>query len=224
MPRIARAVVAGYPHHITQRGNYGQTVFDEDEDRGIYLEWLCEYKARCGLEVWAWCLMDNHVHLVGVPQRQGSLGQALRSAHMRYANYLNRKRGAAGHLWQGRFYSCVLDEQHLWAAIRYVERNPVRAGLVERAEEYRWSSARAHVSGSPDGVVDGGPQWCAGLTGVGGWPSWLGQPEELGKLQRLRSHTRTGRPLGDQGFMAKVEAYLGRRLRALPRGRPTKRR
>ncbi len=224
MPRIARAVLPGYPHHITQRGNYGQTVFDEDEDGRVYLKWLCEYKAKHGLRVWSWCLMDNHVHLVGVPERQGSLARTLRSAHMRYANYLNRKRGAAGHLWQGRFYSCVLDEQHLWAALRYVERNPVRAGLVERAEEYRWSSAPAHVSGSADGVLDGGLECCAGVTGVGDWASWLAQPEELGKVQRLRSHSRTGRPLGDEGFLAKVEAVLGRRLKALPRGRPTSRR
>jgi putative transposase len=222
MPRIARAVLAGYPHHVTQRGNYGQTVFDQEEDQRVYLEWLCEYKARHGLKVWAWCLMDNHVHLVAVPERQGSLGQTLHSAHMRYANYLNRKRGAVGHLWQGRFYSCVLDDEHLWAAIRYVERNPVRAGVVERAEEYRWSSARAHLSGRSDGVLDGRVEWNRAVTAVGDWSGWLGQPEEHGKLQRLRSHTRTGRPLGDDGFLAKVEALLDRRLKALTRGRPTK--
>ena len=136
-----------YPLHVTQRGNYRQSVFENDDDRRQYLVWLKEYKAKHGLRIWAWCLMDNHVHLVCVPGGPRSLCEALRHTHMRYAGYMNRQRGVQGHFWQGRFYSCVLDDEHLWAAVRYVERNPVRNGLAARAEEYPWSSAGARVSG-----------------------------------------------------------------------------
>lgn len=137
MPRIARAVARGLPHHITQRGNYRQGVFETDEDYLKYREWLKEYSKRYALDIWAYCLMSNHVHLVCVPDQDDSLARTFNLLHMRYSQYVNRRRKMNGHVWQEeRFYSTILDEVHLHAAIRYVENNPVRAGIVQKAEEY----------------------------------------------------------------------------------------
>ena len=145
MPRIARAVAVGYPHHITQRGNYRQAVFESDEDYIRYLELLRLYCKKYSLKIWAYSLMGNHVHFIAVPIEPESLAKTFNTLHMRYAQYFNMKNKASGHLWQGRFYSCALDERHLYAGMRYVENNPVRARIVKRAEQYQWSSAGAHV-------------------------------------------------------------------------------
>src|ERR1700675_1241107 len=138
MPRLARAVFAGIPHHVTQRGNRREDVFFGDDDRRLYLSWLKGYCDDHAVEVLAYCLMTNHVHLVAVPVRADGLERALKPLHMRYAQRINRQRGWHGHLWQGRFFSSPLDEAYLWAALRYVERNPVRARLGRRAENYPW--------------------------------------------------------------------------------------
>jgi len=137
MPRIARAVAVGYPHHITQRGNYCQIVFEKDEDYLQYLEWLKLYSKRYSLKIWAYCLMQNHVHFIAVPMEPDSLAKAFNTLHMRYSQYINMRNKSAGHLWQGRFFSCVLDERHLYSGIRYIENNPVRARIATRAEEYQ---------------------------------------------------------------------------------------
>ncbi len=145
MPRIARVVAVGLPHHITQRGNYRQDVFLEDSDRSKYLAWIGEYSRKYNLSILAYCLMQNHVHFIGIPQKEDSLARTFNSAHMRYSQYFNKKIKAGGHLWQGRFYSCVLDEPHLLLAARYIERNPVRARLVKKPWEWEWSSALMHI-------------------------------------------------------------------------------
>jgi len=138
MPRLARAVFAGVPHHITQRGNRRENVFFTNEDRQAYLEWLQEYCERYDVDVLAYCLMTNHIHLVAVPNTDDGLHRALKPLHMRYAQRINRERAWKGHLWQGRFFSSPLDEAYMWAAIRYVEWNPVRAKMAVRAEDYHW--------------------------------------------------------------------------------------
>jgi putative transposase len=134
MPRLARQVFAGVAHHITQRGNRRENVFFSDEDRRAYLEWLTEYCARHEVEVLAYCLMSNHIHVVAVPAADDALERVFRPLHTRYAQRVNRLKKWKGHLWQGRFFSSALDETYLWAGIRYVERNPVRARLMRRAE------------------------------------------------------------------------------------------
>jgi len=223
MPRIARVSIEGLPHHVTQRGNYRQVVFEDDADRAAYLEFLKLYKERYGLEVWAWCLMDNHVHLVAVPKKADSLSNTLHMTHMRYAAYANRRHGRQGHLWQGRFYSCVLEGRHVATAVRYVETNPVRARMVKKAENYRWSSARSHVEGNPDGISDASfPKQDVMEGWRGGWPRWLRIADDEEAIEGLRKNTKTGRPLGGARFVTKVEASLGRRVRSLGRGRPRK--
>jgi putative transposase len=153
MPRIARVVAKGYPHHVIQRGNYRQPVFEEDNDYVQYLEWIKDYGKKYSLEIWAYCLMSNHIHFVCVPEQEDSLARTFNALHMRYSQYFNQKKKLKGHLWQGRFYSCILDEEHLYAAVRYVENNPVRAGIVRKPQRYKWSSARSHVNRGKDSVL-----------------------------------------------------------------------
>ena len=213
MPRIARVVMPGIPHHVTQRGNRREEVFLADADRTRYLSLLHHYSARHGLRIWAYCLMPNHVHFVAVPTTEASLGLAFRDTHQAYATWLNRKTGQNGHLWQGRFFSCALDEGHLWAALRYVERNPVHAGLVRNAWEYAWSSAVAHCGLREDPLLSPVEMpWP-----VADWHEYLrGEDEQA--TAAIRRQTMTGRPCGGDSFVRSLELALGRDLRPAKRG------
>jgi len=154
MPRAARLVLPGMPHHVTQRGNRRQPTFFSDADYALYLGLLRHWCGEAGTAVWAWCLMPNHVHLVLVPADEGGLRAALAPAHRRYSWEINQREGWRGYLWQGRFASFPMEEAHLHCCLRYVELNPVRAGLVERPEQWRWSSARAHLGLGADRLTD----------------------------------------------------------------------
>jgi len=220
MSRVARVVAPGFPHHVTQCGNRRADIFETDADREAYLRFLKKYCDKRGLSVWAYCLMTNHVHLVVVPQTEASLGQALRDAHTVYAMYFNSRTQLSGHVWQGRFYSCPLDESHLWAAVRYVELNPVRAGIVERAEDYSWSSASAHCGLRGDNVLSREfPP--AGV--VDDWSNWLHEKQDENEVyERIRKQTHTGRPCGPPKFIDQLETLLQRVLRPQKGGRPRK--
>ena len=209
MARMARAVVSGVPHHVTQRGNRRQETFFCEEDYEAYLELMAEWCGRHGVQVWAYCLMPNHVHLVAVPGTEDGLRKGIGEAHRRYTRRVNFREGWRGHLWQGRFASYPMDERYLWGAARYVEMNPVRAGLVKRPWDYPWSSARAHLSGADDRLVQVKPL----LEMVQNWEGFLlVEPgdEEVGLLRR---HERTGRPLGGEEFVKGLEKDTGRVLR-----------
>ena len=156
MARLARTVAVGFPYHVTHRGNRREDIFFRDEDRRRYLELLRQYSAANGLQIWAYCLMTNHVHLLAVPGGPDALARGVGLTHRRHAQAINIAQGWTGHLWEHRFYSTALDEAHLWAAVKYIETNPVRAGLVGRAEEYGWSSARAHALGEADPLLSAG--------------------------------------------------------------------
>ncbi|MGB2823526.1 MAG: transposase, partial [Phycisphaerae bacterium] len=153
MARLARVVAPGYPHHVMQRGNRRQKTFFSVGDYSAYLELLAEWCGKCGVEVWAYCLMPNHVHLVVVPATADGLRRGIGEAHRRYTRRINFRKGWRGHLWQGRFASFVMDEDYLLEAVRYIEMNPVRAGLAATADAWRWSSAAAHVAGRDDVLV-----------------------------------------------------------------------
>lgn len=215
MSRVARVVVPGFPHHVTQRGNRRADVFEVDDDREAYVRFLRRYGKRHGLAVWAYCLMTNHIHLVVVPQREDSLALALRDAHTVYAMHFNRRTQVSGHVWQGRFYSCPLDEVHLWAAVRYVERNPVRAGMVDRAEQYPWSSAAGHCGLREDGLLS---KEFTAPTVIGDWSAWLAECEDEQATNRIRQQTNTGRPCGSAQFLEQLEGLLKRVLRPLKPG------
>ncbi len=219
MPRIGRIVVIGYPHHITQRGNYRHTVFIEKADYRKYLEWLNEYAHRNELLFLAYCLMPNHIHYIAVPQREDSLAKTFNTCHMRYSQYFNKKKRAFGHLWQGRFYSCVLDDFHLYAAIRYIENNPVRARLAKTAIDWDWSSARYHVTGEKSLLSLGNTDK---YVKIDNWEDYLTEPDKYGLIRKIKANTLTGRPLGSDEFVARIERIFHVRLRPLARGRPRK--
>jgi putative transposase len=219
---MARAVVAGIAHHVTQRGNRQEKVFFTHADRERYLELLAEYSSARGLRVLAYCLMTNHLHLVVVPSEEYVLAAVLKPVHLRYAQHVNWTHRLTGRLWQGRYFSCPLDDAHTLAAIRYVEQNPVRARLARQAENYAWSSAAGHVGLRPDALLAdiSGLGAAAGITD---WAAWLRGPLEDETVRRLQLCTRTGRPLGSEQFLDRLERRTGRILRPQRGGRPRKR-
>ena len=191
-------------------------VFFSSDDYRRYTEILARLARRHDLKVWAYCLMPNHVHLLVVPSSQNGLARPIGEAHRRYAVEINQREGWTGHLWQERFRSFPMDEAHLLAAVRYVLLNPVRAGLVQRPQDWAHSSARAHLHGIPDLLVDSSPL----ARRIDDWRSFLEAQHPEDDFQRLRQHGSTGRPLGSTGFILRLELLLGRRLRRLPPGPP----
>jgi len=214
MARIARVVAPGVPHHITQRGNRRQQTFFCDEDYEAYLDLMAEWCGKLGVEVWAYCLMPNHVHLVAVPPSEDALRRAVGEAHRRYTRRVNFREGWRGHLWQGRFASFPMDDAHLGIAASYVELNPVRARRVRAPWRYRWSSAAAHVAGKDDRLVRVAPL----LEMCGEWREFLAEGLSPEEAETLRRHERTGRPLGNERFVARLERVLDRVLRPRKRG------
>ena len=217
MARLARVIAAGCSHHITQRGNRRQRTFLGDDDYQAYLALMADWCRRGGVEIWAWCLMPNHVHLMAVPETAQGLARAVGEAHRRYTRRVNFREGWRGYLWQGRFASYPMDGPYTLAAARYIERNPVRAGLVRRAWEWPWSSAAAHVAGRGDALLSGGGPL---LAEVNDWRRFLAEEGEAAEVALLRRHARTGRPLGDVGFVRCLERLLDRRLVPGKPGRP----
>ena len=198
-----------------QRGNRKAAVFHDDSDRLVYLRLL---RDACDLHrtfVWTYTLMDNHIHIIGIPEREDSLAKTIREAHGEYSSYFNTKYALVGHVWQGRFKSVAMQENHCWNAIRYVERNPVRAGMARLAEEYLWSSAAAHCGLRDDPVLSGD---CPLVTDIKNWSEWLKIENPNGFDDHIRLHTRTGKPLGSDEFVRRIESQTGRKLLPQKRG------
>ena len=216
MARMARLVVPGHPHHVTQRGVRRMEVFVREGDRETYLELLAQGCAKAETQLWAYCLMPNHVHLILVPSTEDGLRAALGETHRRYTRHVNQREDWRGPLWQERFHSFAMDEDHLLACARYVELNPVRAGLVERPEQWPWSSARAHLDGVDDGVTVVEPL----LQRVADWRTFLGGGLDGRSLEAFRRHGRGGHPLGSKAYLERLERTLGRSVRPRPPGRP----
>jgi len=209
MARLARAVAPGIPHHVTQRGNRRQQTFFSVDDYQSYLELMSEWCRKYSVEIWAYCLMPNHVHLIAVPETKDGLNLAIGEAHRRYTRRINFREGWRGHLWQGRFSSFIMEETYLLACARYVELNPVRAGLVKKPEEWRWSSARAHMKGKDDILVQTKPLLDI-VTKT--WKKFLAFDLQDFEMEMFRKHERTGRPLGEDSFIEKMEVLLDRQL------------
>lgn len=223
MARLARVVAIDAPHHITQRGNARQTVFEGDADRLVYLDLLRQHCRLHRLKLLGYCLMSNHVHLIAIPSRADSMLLALKHTHERYAGYFNARHASSGHVWQGRFYSCPLDRAHLWTALRYTELNPVRAEMVAEPDQYPWSSAAAHcATGRPDAGLEMDP-W-QGAWDAARWREYLHAAGAGADAEAIRRSTHTGRPLGAADFVAGLERALRRPLAAQKGGRrPNKR-
>jgi len=226
MPRIKRAVVVGMPHHITQRGNYKQRVFDCDKDRNQYLKWVEEYSKKYDVEIIAYCLMSNHVHFIVVPIKEESIGKLFNTLHMRYSQYYNKKKKRNGHLWQGRFYSCILDEYHLKEAARYVERNPIRAKMVKRAEMWKWSSVRDNIGECYEGYREISIAGIKKYIKMDGreWWEFINEKDKEEFVGDIRKATNMSKALGKEGFIKNLEKKFGVSLKLVKRGRPAKKR
>lgn len=220
MPRIARIVVPEYPHHIIQRGNRRLDVFFSDDDRLIYVDLLKKACMKYGVKIWAYCLMTNHTHFIAVPEKADSLGRCFADAHVRYTRLINKREGWKGHLWQARFGSSVLDERYLLAAIRYVERNPVRAGIVNKPWEYVWSSAGWHTGKVETDPLVTGDEVLTQL--VGEWGEYLQQEDDTRAVDMLRREVVSNRPVGEKSFIEKLEKRFGSSLLRQKVGRPPK--
>ena len=217
MPRRGRVVFPGVPHHVTQRGNHRERVFFSPGDPESYLYLLREHAKQLGIDIAAYCLMPNHVHLVVVPSTAHAMHYALKAVNGQYAQRINRMRDQKGHLWQGRYFSSPLDESHFSNAVRYVELNPVDAGMVVAAEDYAWSSAAAHCGIREDPILRPRQEFNV-LAGIVDWSRWLakGVAEEV--RQTLRRHTSQNVPCGSPEFVARLELAAGRQLRYRPHG------
>jgi putative transposase len=199
MPRQARISIPDIPYHITQRGNFKENIFDEDADREVYLDLFFAYSLEYGLKVYAWCLMDNHIHFVVEPKSKNSMWKVFKSLNTRYSHYLNKKRAKRGQLWQGRFYSCPLDEFHFYETVRYVELNPIRANMVTLIKDYKWSSSYKRLGQASNYVI------CSVETyfSVSSWIDYLNEGVNRDMQLRIKQNTMSGKPLGSQRFSEK---------------------
>jgi putative transposase len=215
MARLPRLVIPGLPHHVTQRGNGRRRTFFEDADHALYLDLLAQAAERAHVEIWAYCLMPNHVHAIVVPADEDGLRRTFGDLHRRYTGYVNARARRTGHVWQGRFGSVAMDEAHLHHALRYVSLNPVRARLVTKAADWPWSSVRAHLSGKDDHVVRVAPA----LDRVGDFAAFLAEEvDENAAYAALRRAESIGRPVGAPAWIAELERRTGRALAPRKRG------
>jgi len=215
MARLPRIVLPGVAHHITQRGNRRERTVFEDGDYQLYVDLLADAAVRANVAIWSYCLMPNHVHIIAVPADEDGLRRTFRHVHRHYTGYINARMRVTGHLWQGRFSSVAMDEAHLYAALRYVALNPVRARLAERAHEWRWSSVRAHLAGQDDGIVT----VKLALQRTGDFAAFLDTTfDEAMTYEALRKAESVGRPIGSREWIAAMEARTGLTLAPGKRG------
>ena len=207
MARRLRNFLAGYAYHVMHRGNRKTDIFLDATDRGVYLKLLKTQCLNHHVRIWAYALMDNHVHHVAVPDRDGALSKVFHRVFGEYARYFNTRYEKVGHLFQGRFNAPVLDEPYLWNVVAYVERNPVRAHIVKQAEDYRWSSAAAHCGLREDPVISLDLPF---RELIPDWHAWLAREEKAEELEFIRERTRTGQPCASDEFIRMLEAKLGR--------------
>lgn len=206
MARLPRVVIPGIPHHITQRGNRREQVFFEDEDYELYLDLLSDAAKQAQTAIWGYCLMPNHVHIIAVPRDEDGLRRTFGPVNRQYTGYINARMRVTGHLWQGRFSSVAMDETHLVAALRYVSLNPVRARLVQRAQDWPWSSVKTHLAGEDDGLIEVAPA----LDRIGDFAAFLDESfDEAFTYAELRKAESVGRPVGSKEWLADMEAKTG---------------
>ena len=209
MVRIARIVIPDIPHHVTQRGNRRQQTFFHEHDYKSYLEFLAAYAKVFSIDIWSYCLMPNHVHLLLVPKSEDGLREGLSQTHQSYTRLINRRNGWTGHLWQGRFFSCPVDPDRAAIVAQYIELNPVRARLCEHPCDYPWSSAKAACSGRTGRLNGFAPM----ESPFGTWEEFLCSGiSSLEELNSIRKSATSGRPFGSEQFVARLEGDTGRKL------------
>ncbi len=220
MPRIARAIALEFPHHVVQRGNNREKVFINEDDKKKYLSLLKEYSGKWDSYILAYCLMSNHVHLLTKPIKNESLYKMMQGITLCYTQYFNRRYKRTGRLWESRYHSCVVDkEKYLWAVARYIEQNPVRAKIVKKAADYPYSSAKAHIHGLKDEILG---EALFESRQMKDYVELMKAGIKEEEINNIRSHTRSGRPIGSESFIVKMERKLDRIFKVSPRGRPKK--
>ncbi|MFT5387876.1 MAG: putative transposase [Candidatus Omnitrophota bacterium] len=221
MPRRRRIIIPGKAHHITQRGNNRKVVFEEEADYKNYCFWINKYAKVYGVEILAYCLMSNHVHFIIKPKDACGVSRLFNTVHMRYTQYVNYKNKTNGHLWQGRFFSCVMDDKHTITCVRYVDRNPVRAGMVQYPWNYPWSSARFRV-----GEINNNFIFVSDLDKISmknkEWKEYLVN-DDITANDIIRYNTQKGFACATDGFITLWEKKLGCQLKGLKVGRPQNR-
>lgn len=218
MARLARIVIPNIPHLITQTGNRGQDVFFGEDDALSYIDTMAAQCARFGVDIWAYCLLRNRVHFLAVPEDENGLARTLGETHRRYTNRINERKGWTGHLWQSRFSSFPLEERYVLPAAQFIEMTPVMAGLAKDPAAFKWSSAKAHLRGQDDTLCQTTPL----LLRVSDWDIFLQNPVNLGDMDKITSHIKTGRPLGSAEFIETLETQTGRSLKKKKPGRKPK--
>jgi putative transposase len=210
MPRIARAIAAGFPHHVVQRGNNKEKVFFHKKDREKYLSLLKKYSDKWDSPILAYCLMSNHVHLLTRPKNEESLYKMMQGVTLCYTQHINKEHKRTGRLWESRYHSCIVDkEKYLWAAARYIEQNPIRAKIVEKAEDFPYSSARAHIAGRADNIL--GEELFKDAQ-MKDYIAFIRESITEEEMNRLKYSTRTGRPFGREEFIKRMEKKLDKRF------------
>ena len=222
MPRIARAVGIDLPHHITQRGNYRQQIFEDDTNFQKYLSFLQTESMRYKVDILAYCLMPNHVHFIAVPRLPESLGNMFKYVNMKYSQYFNKKKGEHGHLFQGRFFSSIMDERYTIACARYIERNPVRAKMVKNAWLWKWSSSKAHCGIEKKDNLAVKKLFSYIDVREYEWMEFIKQEDNPEEVATIKKQTMRGRPIAGSNFTEKLEEKLKRALIVKTKGRPKK--
>lgn len=202
MSRIARVVNPGYPHHITQRGNNKQSIFRDSREKKFYLYLLKKYSYQCSCKVHAYCLMPNHIHLLLVPKESDSLAKTMQKINLVYTQYINKKYNRTGRLWECRFFSALIDqESYLWSVCRYIEQNPLRAGITTEATKYKWSSARINADLVKSDFVE--PIWKEYLN-KNEYQRLLTEAIKETEIKKIRKYTSKGIPLGSRKFLDRM--------------------
>lgn len=225
MARLPRLFIPAQPQHVILRGNNKQPIFEDDDDRRMFLDRLREAARQHGLAIHAYCLMPNHLHLLATPANGRSLSVALQALGRYYVLYFNRRHGRSGTLWEGRYRATVIEaERYLLVCTRYIELNPVRAGLAERPESYAWSSCAHHVGLAVDALVTDHPlYWALGNTPFErqrAYQDSFAQPLPEADIKAIRDATQKGWLLGSDAYTARMAARANRRITPLTRGRP----
>ena len=216
MGRTNRVVIPGIPHHITQRGVRRQQVFFSHDDYTLFTNLLRHFLKKTDLRVLAWCLMPNHYHILVTPPHSKSLAEFFAPLHRTYSFIINQREGWSGHLWQERYNSFPVDNDHTMAAARYIELNPLRAKLVNSPDEYPWSSAQAHLTSQEDGITD----LVSSMNLQHDWKSLLESGLTDEEIAQFRHHENTNLPLGNPQFLEEIRKSCSIPTEPRKRGRP----
>ena len=217
MARLARLVLPNFPHHLVQKGNNAQSVFLDSNDYSRYIQLACKYSHKYSVDISAYCLMSNHIHILAAPAKENGLAEMMRPVAGLYARYFNKKYGKKGHLWETRFYSSVVEaDSYLFCVAQYIELNPVRAGIVTKPEDWRFSSATHHINGVADPLVS------AQLyeeSEMEQYRKILAEGPEDEVIEEIRSCTSGCKPIGGKRFIARLARKFGI-MQGGPSGRP----